>query len=571
MKPTFIITLCGVFSSTLLFSQKKQTLPLIQFGNLSEKHRAWELGFSNGLVFYTGDVHSASIALKETHPCFGVYTYYHLTDNVSLRLTALYSQFTGSDLNYGVQHGTRNFTFRSNAIELVPSVAWEPWGHKKYNLSGGESRKAARISPYIHLGLGALLINPKVDYYEEGNINLTAQIAQDKVNTTKAHITIPFGVGWRYDISSQWTLGGEASLHAPFSDYLDGISQSANPFKRDWYSVATLNLGYRFKYKKDKDKDGTPDNMDDCPDLPGFPSAKGCPDRDADGVLDKEDLCPDDKGNIDLKGCPDQDADGVPDYEDHCPYNAGLKKAHGCPDRDKDGVVDYKDLCPDIAGSLTAKGCPDKDGDGIMDKQDKCPNDKGTLATDGCPTKDWDNDGVPDYADACPEKAGDKTNNGCPFNPPIQENKIVQKYTLQDPKNIAENKGDSLKTAMIKDNYYSETKNVMFANQPMISFIDNATKIKDLSYPALNNIVEALNKDTGARIEINIYNNDTKDKVLNKKLSEARGRTIYYFFIKNGINAERLRYKGHGDENIEEKITAEQNIKRKSVVEFLIF
>lgn len=563
------LTFLSIALITNTFAQKTQKQPFISFGNLSEKHQAWELGLSNGLIFYTGDVHSGSIAFKEMHPSFGAYSIYHFSDNLSIKPSFLYGQFSGSDFNY-VTHQGRNFIFKSQVFEPTVSLMWQPWGHVKYNVSQGINKRG-RISPYVHLGLGALLINPKVDYYEEGNKNLLTQIEYDKANTTKQHFTIPFGVGWRFDISPQWTLGGEASWRAPFSDYIDGISQSANPLKRDWYSVATLSLGYRLKYKKDKDKDGVPDDTDECPDLPGFTTAKGCPDRDNDGVLDREDTCPDDKGPIELKGCPDQDSDGIADYEDHCPFNSGLKKMYGCPDRDKDGVVDYKDLCPDMVGAVSAKGCPDKDGDGVMDKQDKCPTEKGSTQTDGCPTKDWDNDGVPDYADACPDKSGDKKNNGCPLPTTIAEDKVVQQYTLQDPQNIAKTPNDSMKNAMIQQKYHTETIGILAQAKSKVSFLDNATKLKDISYPALNSIVEILNKDANAKVEINVYCNESKDAILNKKLSEARGRTVYYFLIKNGITAERLRYKGLGDENFDTKFDTGGEPKKKCVVEFQLF
>ena len=66
----------------------------------------------------------------------------------------------------------------------------------------------------------------------------------------------------------------------------------------------------------DKDGDGSPDNVDKCPDRPedkdGFEDADGCPDidDDGDGVLDIADKCPKEKetrnGFEDEDGCPDQ-------------------------------------------------------------------------------------------------------------------------------------------------------------------------------------------------------------------------------------------------------------------------
>lgn len=101
-------------------------------------------------------------------------------------------------------------------------------------------------------------------------------------------------------------------------------------------------------YAADRDKDGYPDDIDKCPDVPedGKPPepSDGCPagsDRDNDGIPDAADACPDnpeDKDGIqDADGCPEDDADNdkIPDVEDRCPHEPGLKnknpEKNGCP------------------------------------------------------------------------------------------------------------------------------------------------------------------------------------------------------------------------------------------------
>jgi len=101
-------------------------------------------------------------------------------------------------------------------------------------------------------------------------------------------------------------------------------------------------------YASDRDKDGYPDDIDKCPDVPedGKPPdpSDGCPagsDRDNDGIPDSADACPDnpeDKdGIMDSDGCPEDDADNdkIPDVEDKCPLEPGLKnknaEKNGCP------------------------------------------------------------------------------------------------------------------------------------------------------------------------------------------------------------------------------------------------
>ena len=98
----------------------------------------------------------------------------------------------------------------------------------------------------------------------------------------------------------------------------------------------------------DKDKDGIPDDLDLCPEVPEDGKDPdphdGCPapsDKDNDGIPDDVDECPevpeDMDGIEDHDGCPedDFDQDGVPDAEDACPREPGEPSAdaekNGCP------------------------------------------------------------------------------------------------------------------------------------------------------------------------------------------------------------------------------------------------
>lgn len=93
----------------------------------------------------------------------------------------------------------------------------------------------------------------------------------------------------------------------------------------------------------DRDKDGIVDAEDLCPDVPGTAALNGCPDKDGDGITDASDKCPDEAGPADNDGCPirDRDEDGVVDAEDNCPDVAGPATNNGCPE--KNIVITAKD------------------------------------------------------------------------------------------------------------------------------------------------------------------------------------------------------------------------------------
>lgn len=114
---------------------------------------------------------------------------------------------------------------------------------------------------------------------------------------------------------------------------------------------------------KDRDNDQIPDNMDQCPDIPGVWKFNGCNDKDEDGIYDSIDDCPNLFGHKSNKGCPmdelkDSDMDGLIDEVDECPFLKGLPEHKGCPDSDKDGISDKIDNCPFLKGTPKNNGCP---------------------------------------------------------------------------------------------------------------------------------------------------------------------------------------------------------------------
>lgn len=237
---------------------------------------------------------------------------------------------------------------------------------------------------------------------------LTTGAVQTQVNEDlKSPLSSAAYNSWEYGMSA--TFGYEVGRVI-----INGqLAQSLNDFANNTaasgkYQHRTMSVGVGFylnkgksatasvadktsRSKKDSDKDGTPDRDDQCPDLAGGISTKGCPDTDSDGIVDREDACPAAAGVVRYNGCPvpDTDKDGINDEEDQCPQLAGMGKYNGCPvpDTDKDGVNDEEDLCPAVAGNAKYKGCaiPDSDNDGLNDEEDKCPKTYGLRTNEGCP------------------------------------------------------------------------------------------------------------------------------------------------------------------------------------------
>jgi hypothetical protein len=364
---------------------------------LAAQHR-WEGALFGGGANYQGDlVPTLHPYPEETNISVGLLTRYFLNQQWAMRLGVTYGELSGTDAHFDDRYfrDKRRFSFNSQLVEAALLLEWEPFGNWRYK--DRDSFKFKKIiSPYLFAGGATAMSDVQVNFGDYQNGEPSPGVQADRAAKYPQQIfSLPFGLGFKIDVSRKVSLGLEAGTRLAFTDYLDGVSQSANPKERDWYTFAGATVTVRF-FAKDQDRDRIPDKEDRCPKIAGSITAKGCPDMDGDGVEDAEDLCIDQKGLKELGGCPDTDADGLADKEDRCPNAWGPECTGGCPDADEDCVADTQDECPTECGVAYANGCPDTDEDKIRDSEDWCPLLAGPAWKGGCPLMDTDGDGIID-------------------------------------------------------------------------------------------------------------------------------------------------------------------------------
>jgi outer membrane protein OmpA-like peptidoglycan-associated protein len=369
--------------------------------------------------------------------------------------------------------GTEGNTF-TTSVDLVAQL--------------GNMNPEAKVSPYAFGGGGYF-----VEKFKNG------------------HLQFPFGAGANFRVSRYAFVNVQAEMRISSEENRDNLQ----------LGVGFVTLLHKSdplpKQPVDTDGDGTPDNLDKCPQASGPASALGCPDSDGDGLTDAEDQCPTEAGTLENNGCPDTDADGVLDKDDPCPDRAG--RLNGCPDADNDGIADDDDKCPNEAGPQTNKGCPekkvevqtpkvtDRDGDGIPDTEDECPDKAGPFG--GCP--DTDGDGLADNLDKCPTTPGLIDNFGCPE---------VKKET--------------------KERLAFVTKNVQFET--------GSALLTRPSYAVLDELKGILAQYPDYKLSISGHTDNIGNVDNNLRLSQERAKACHDYLILKGIAPGRLRSAGFGDQ-----------------------
>lgn len=517
-----------------------------------------EVGLILGGANYQGDVASSKLySFKQTQFGAGIYARYHLNNHFSLRGSLIYSKLKGDDLNFvdeAAWRADRAINFSNPVFEVSFTPEWHIFGN---------TIKRRSFRPYLFAGVGAAFTNPTT-------IGLSDDAPENEPGHYPAsHLSFPIGGGINFDLGEKLTLGVEASTHFPLTDYLDGVSESGNPDKKDWFVFGGVTLGYRIGNTipkiVDTDGDGVNDDVDLCPLVIG--KIQGCPDTDTDGIADIKDDCPNIAGSKKFKGCPDTDNDGIADLNDECPEIGGIASLNGCPDMDKDGIADAKDKCPDIAGSMASlgcpddtdgdgvydiaddcpklpgaiNGCPDMDKDGIADRYDNCPDIAGINSMNGCP--DSDGDGIADAKDNCPQSAGVASNNGCPEAP-------TTTVVLAEKGESTANSNSY--TYLVDDVYFNQTR----------------AKISTNEYSKLDAVAQLMNENPNYNLKIKGHTDDSGDMQLNEHLSMRRARRCFKYLAAKGIPLHRMSFEGFGATEPKSDNYSEQGKKLNRRVEF---
>lgn len=210
----------------------------------------WQGGIFIGATAFSGDVNPETTPdVADISLAFGISGKVDVMPKLGFKGSLNYVNLVGDDNNYEVRQ-VRGFQFNTTVFELAGVAEWEPFGSDRYySDAGGNVVMDKLISPYVYAGLGLAFVNLETDFSGyQGNNPLIAQgiLADRMQGSTSMNVVLPIGVGVKVDLSNTISLALDFGARVSFSDYLDGISESANPDANDAYLLGGLNVLYRF-------------------------------------------------------------------------------------------------------------------------------------------------------------------------------------------------------------------------------------------------------------------------------------------------------------------------------------
>jgi hypothetical protein len=190
---------------------------LLIFISCNLKAQTWELGTAFGAAGYMGDL-NANNPVKVSGVALGGYVKRNFNGYLSAKINYTYGTIRGTDsTSNDAQFRARNLSFTTTLSEV--SLIGE-FNFMKYIPEAGKNK----FTPFIYLGFAAVNYFPHTVYKGQTYELRGYETEGEKKPYSKTAFAVPYGAGFKYNITGKWTLAGDIGYRNPNTDYLDDVS-----------------------------------------------------------------------------------------------------------------------------------------------------------------------------------------------------------------------------------------------------------------------------------------------------------------------------------------------------------
>ncbi len=226
---------------------RKYTILLMLFVSLVQLNaQKTSLGLFTGGAIYRGDISPTDpFATNGMNGAIGLQLEHEVNAGFFISGNIITGKVTGNDMDIEERKNWNKLSFSSILTEATLNFEWHILGSDLESPEREVPRLFSnRISPYLFAGVGVVIVDASV----QGLPSDAPEVFEGSDMGT--YLSIPFGLGIKYNVSNLVSFDLEAGLRFPTTDLLDGISQSRNPDFNDVFSVFGLAINYRLGAKK---------------------------------------------------------------------------------------------------------------------------------------------------------------------------------------------------------------------------------------------------------------------------------------------------------------------------------
>ncbi len=174
-----------------------------------------EVGAFLGTANYMGDLSGQRLSNHHYRGAFGVFARHNANERFSVKASLTKGTISGSDANsLREANRMRNLSFRTNLMELALTG--------EMNLSEYNIRAGKGSVPYVFMGLAVTRFNPQAEF--RGTWYDLQPMHTEGKKYLRNTMSVPFGLGMRFNISYKLNIGLEFGARFTSTDYLDDVS-----------------------------------------------------------------------------------------------------------------------------------------------------------------------------------------------------------------------------------------------------------------------------------------------------------------------------------------------------------
>lgn len=171
--------------------------------------------------------------ISATRPSFQIGMRYRPISQVAVKGGFYYQLISGSDnLTNEPYRKNRNLSFKSPIYEVSAQAEFYFTKEKagpQYNIRNARKGRSSDFQAYAFVGVGGYFFNPQAKY--NGSWVALQPLGTEGQGLpggpkkySRFGICIPYGLGAKYGINKEWTVGVEFGIRKVFTDYLDDVS-----------------------------------------------------------------------------------------------------------------------------------------------------------------------------------------------------------------------------------------------------------------------------------------------------------------------------------------------------------
>lgn len=193
------------------------TFILLLFAASNLQAQSWEMGGFGGGAGYMGDLNPNN-PVKVSGVAAGAFVKYNFNRYLSAKLNYTYGSISATDSTSSKkQFRDRNLSFTTKLSEV--SLIAE-FNFMEYMASVTNNK----YTPFIYVGVGLVNYNPQTNYNGQTYDLQPLQTEGQAKPYSNSALSIPYGIGIKYNFSGQWNLAADIGYRQPRTDYLDDVS-----------------------------------------------------------------------------------------------------------------------------------------------------------------------------------------------------------------------------------------------------------------------------------------------------------------------------------------------------------